>query len=573
VQWATQYIADLANRQIFDGYSDGTFQPQNTVTRIEAITAAVRLMGLRDTAESSAKMQTQLNFKDASQVPSWAIGYVATAVENNLFGESDSQVNPNQAANRIWATTLLVKALGLQSEAEAKMNVKLSFTDANKIPAGAVGYVEIAIEKGLVNGFEDNTFRPNQEVTRAEIAALLDRAGNQLPTNSDGLVTGTVAAAVSNNVLTLTNAGQTENLTLDSNAFIYRGGTQVSSSALQAGDVVKTRSYNNNVIYVEVTQPVGTQLTANNGITTGTVTALVNNNVLALSTNGQTANLTLSPNTFIYRGGAQVSASALQVGDVVSATSYNNVVVSVEVTQPVGTQLTANNGITTGTVTALVNNNVLTLSTNGQTANLTLSPNTFIYRGGVQVSASALQVGDVVSTTTYNNVVVSVEVTQPISGTASQSTNNGLVTGTVVSPVNNNVLTVTNNAGQTVTLALNSNTSIYRGGAQVSASALQAGDVVNAYSTNNAVNLVQVTSSSEVQNLNVSGTLNSTTRDSQGKISTISINQVNSNGSMQTSLYAVSPTVTISGDASQLVQNHSILLQGSNQVVSTIVIQ
>lgn len=494
VQWAAKYIADLANRQIFDGYSDGTFQPQNTVSRIEAITAAVRLMGLRDKAESSAEMQTQLNFKDAAQVPSWAVGYVATAVENNLFAESDDQVNPNQPANRIWATTLLVKALGLQSEAEAKMNVKLSFADANKIPAGSVGYVAVAIEKGLVNGFEDNTFRPNLPVTRAQIAALLDRAGDQLSTSSDGMVTGTVAAAVSNNVLTISSGGQTGNLTLDPNAFIYRDGAKVSASALQTGDVVKTRSYNNIVIYVEVTQTAGTSTTINNGVTTGTATALVNNNVLTLSSNGVTTNLTLSPNAVIYRNGAQVSASSLQVGDVVSAVSYNNEVVSVEVTQPVGS-------------------------------------------------------------------------------TASQNTNNGLVTGTVISPANNNVLSVANSAGQTVTLVLNSNASIYRGGVKVSASALQAGDVVSAYFTNNVVDFIEVTSISQVQSLDVSGTLNSIILDSQGKISTISLNQVSSNGTVQTSVYSVSPAVTISGDMSQLVQNHSIELQGSNQVVSTIIIK
>ncbi|MFD0693329.1 S-layer homology domain-containing protein [Paenibacillus sp. GCM10027628] len=493
VQWASQYIADLANRQIFDGYSDGTFQPKNSVTRIEAITAAVRLMGLRNTAESSAKMQAHLNFKDADLVPSWAVGYVATAVENNLFAESDDLVNPGQAANRIWATTLLVKALGLQSEAEAKMNVQLPFTDSNKIPAGAVGYVEVAIEKGLVNGFEDNTFRPNQLVTRAQIAALLDRAGDQLPNSNDGLVTGTVVA-INNNVLQLTNAGQTETVTLDPNAFIYRGGVQTSASALQAGDVVKTRSYNNNVIFVEVTQPVGSTSDTNNGVTTGSVTALVINNVLTISSNGQTVNLTLSPNTFIYRNGTQVSASALQIGDVVSTRSYNNAVVSVEVTQPAG-------------------------------------------------------------------------------GTASQITDNGLVTGTVITAVNNNVLTVTNSAGQTVTLNLNPNANIYRNGLQVSASALQAGDVVDAYSANNSVYLIEVKSTGQVQNLNVSGTLNSITLDSQGKISTISINQVNSDNSVQTVVYSVSPAVTISGDMSQLVQNHSIALQGSNQVVSTIVIK
>lgn len=125
--WAVRYIMSLVSRRIFDGYPDGTFKPQETVTRIEAITAAVRLMGLRDQAESDEEKATKLNFHDAANVPSWAIGYVAVALENDLFAESETNVNPNQPADRLWATTLLVKALKLQDEAEANMNAKLPF--------------------------------------------------------------------------------------------------------------------------------------------------------------------------------------------------------------------------------------------------------------------------------------------------------------------------------------------------------------------------------------------------------------------------------------------------------------
>jgi hypothetical protein len=254
VSWAMRYIASLASKQVFEGYDDGTFKPNNNVTRIEAITAAVRLMGLRDQAESAAEMQTKLNFKDANAVPSWAVGYVAVAAEHNLFTETDAKVEPNKPADRLWATTLLVKALNLDTEAQAKMNEKLTFKDAGKIPAGSVGYVAVAVERGLVNGFEDNTFRPNVPVTRAQIAALLDRTGNQLPGSGNDAATGTVASAVANNTLTLTNGGQTLTYTLNPNTFVFRGGQQVTAAALQVGDQVRVRAVNDVVVYVEVLQ-------------------------------------------------------------------------------------------------------------------------------------------------------------------------------------------------------------------------------------------------------------------------------------------------------------------------------
>jgi hypothetical protein len=250
VEWAARYIASLASKKVFEGYEDGSFKPRNAISRIEAITAAVRLMGLRDQAESSAEMQTKLTFKDANQVASWAVGYVAVALENDLFNENDNSVQPQKSADRLWATVLLVKALKLDSEAKAKMNTPLTFKDADKIPAGSRGYVAVAIEKGLIDGFEDNTFRPNEPVTRAQLAALLDRTGDQI--DDKNTITGTVNSAVYNNILTITKDGTSSQLTLHPNAFVYRDGVQVNVSALQVGDQVKVRSYNNVIIFVEV---------------------------------------------------------------------------------------------------------------------------------------------------------------------------------------------------------------------------------------------------------------------------------------------------------------------------------
>lgn len=254
VEWALKNIASLSSKRVFEGYEDGSFKPRNTVTRIEAITAAVRLMGLRDKAESNEEKQTKLNFKDANKIPDWAVGYVAVALENDLFGESEDMVQPSKPADRLWATVLLVKAMKLDAEAKAKVNTQLSFKDAKQIPAGSVGYVAVAIEKGLIDGFEDNTFRPNMPVTRAQLAALLDRTDSQMPGQDQTTAVGKVTGTVSGNTLVLDQNGTLKTYALHPEVFVYRNGAKVSASQLQNGDVVRLRSYNNTVVFIEVTK-------------------------------------------------------------------------------------------------------------------------------------------------------------------------------------------------------------------------------------------------------------------------------------------------------------------------------
>ena len=255
-EWARKYIARLAADQIFDGYGDGTFRPNKEVTRIEAIIAAVRLMGFRTEAETAARLATELNFSDADHLekkfPS-AVGYVAIAVENDLFLETETHIKAEKAADRLWATMLLVKAMKWEDLAKAKMNVKLSFKDADKIPAGAVGYVAVAVEKGLVNGYEDLTFRPNKPVTRAELAVLLGQMDDQQPDSEDStLIRGTVTTAIASNVLTLTKDNVATSYAINSGAFIYRDGVKVTAAEIKVGDVVIAKIYNNEVIFLDV---------------------------------------------------------------------------------------------------------------------------------------------------------------------------------------------------------------------------------------------------------------------------------------------------------------------------------
>jgi len=263
VKWAQKYIAQLAAGRVFDGYNDGTFRPNQSVNRIEAIIAAVRMMGLREDAESQTKSSTELNFKDADHIKKKfpnAVGYVAVALENDLFFELDTHVQPEKSADRLWATMLLVKAMKLEAEAKAKMNIKLPFKDAKNIPAGSIGYVAVALEKGLISGYTDATFRPNKPVTRAELAALLGRMDDQQPEANDpgaaAGIQGTVHTAIDANVLTLNHDNKLTSYAIDPNAFIFRNGAKVTAADIKVGDKVVAKAYNNVVIFLEVTTSV-----------------------------------------------------------------------------------------------------------------------------------------------------------------------------------------------------------------------------------------------------------------------------------------------------------------------------
>lgn len=259
-QWAYAHIIRLASQGVFNGYEDGSFKPQNKITRIEALVAAVRLLGLQAEAEKAENMNATLNFKDFDKLKAkygWAVGYVAVALENDLFNEYDTAVQAEKPADRLWVAVLLVKALKLEAEAKTKMDYQLSFGDAGDIPAGAVGYVAVAVEKSLVTGYADGTFRPNKSITRAELAALLDRVGGQLPDDLiDGAFKGTVKSTTASSITISAADGSSLTLTLASDVFVFRNGVKASASALQAGDKVFLRVYDGKVLFIEVTQEV-----------------------------------------------------------------------------------------------------------------------------------------------------------------------------------------------------------------------------------------------------------------------------------------------------------------------------
>lgn len=340
LEWALEYVMRLAAKGVFTGYEDGTFKPKQKISRIETLTAAVRLMGLREQAESAAEMSTELQFKDADKLEKkypWAVGYVAVALENDLFAETETEIKPEVNATRLWSTVLLIKALKLEEEAKALNNTKLDFKDAKEIPAGSVGYVALALQKGIITGYEDKhgnkTFRPNQPVTRAELAALLDRTDGEMPDHDAQAIVGTLKAAPANGQLTVVKADNTElALAIDPTVFIFRDGKKAAVSELQAGDKLFVRTYQNKIVFIEVTEkaPVTTAFTE-----TGKVNTLTFNAQAKLATISITKEVNSQTTVLIYNVDANVSivgdVSKLTANQLVEVKGENNIVKTITI--------------------------------------------------------------------------------------------------------------------------------------------------------------------------------------------------------------------------------------------------
>ncbi len=163
--WAFENIAELTDRGVINGYSDGSFKPEGTISRAEWAKIMVGAAGI-------AASDTSVRFKDTKG--HWAVPYI-NAASNYLTAYSDNTYRPDQAVVREDVTMALVRLKGYSVD-DVDYSYLSKFKDQNSISNNVKAYVAVAVQKGLIDGFEDGTFRGQSTLTRAEATTLLWRA-------------------------------------------------------------------------------------------------------------------------------------------------------------------------------------------------------------------------------------------------------------------------------------------------------------------------------------------------------------------------------------------------------------
>lgn len=167
--WATPFIQELVNRGVIAGFPDGSFRPEEPVTRAQ-FAAMVRK------AFSKAPVRSQVQFVDVSS-SYWAASAINEAyVSGFLSGYPGNIFRPDENIPRAQVLVSLSNGLGY-SVAGQTDSVLLAYNDSASIPTYARTSIAAATEKRIVVNYPDvSTLAPNQVATRAEVAAFIYQA-------------------------------------------------------------------------------------------------------------------------------------------------------------------------------------------------------------------------------------------------------------------------------------------------------------------------------------------------------------------------------------------------------------
>lgn len=227
--WAEPYVLKMQGKDVVKGYPDGSFKPNQKMTRAEAVTMMARSQGAPQGAGQTA-------YADA---PDWAACYINWAVDKKVLtpGQDNNQLQPDRPATRIWVAQMAVRALGLEDQARALKDTSLPFKDAPAIPAGMAGYVKIAYDKGIFAGYPDYTFQPNNPISRAEMCIIMSCLNAVM--NNEVLGTITTVDAGSLTVAGSVYGSGSSSIAIAPNATVWINNTPATVNDLKPGDVVE----------------------------------------------------------------------------------------------------------------------------------------------------------------------------------------------------------------------------------------------------------------------------------------------------------------------------------------------
>lgn len=170
--WYYQFVDYVTSKGYFNGVADKTFAPADNMTRAMFVTVLFRFDGAKGDRSQSA-------FTDVAP-GEWYTDAINWAAANRIVdGVGNGKFAPNDPITRAQMCTMIERYLDLYRKA---WKVTLPETgsvsvmvDESAIPAYALAAVKQCQRHGLVNGFEDGTFRPNDLSTRAQVAAVIYR--------------------------------------------------------------------------------------------------------------------------------------------------------------------------------------------------------------------------------------------------------------------------------------------------------------------------------------------------------------------------------------------------------------
>jgi hypothetical protein len=551
--WGLDDVIKMNVKGIFKGRGEGIFAPGAKITHQEAAVAVVRLMDKEDAAKAltATEVDTLLaGIGDQKNIAAWARPSVAMLVKVGAL-DKDSPFRPLDDATRLDVAVLLVNAMGLKAEAQAKMSTELHFKDAKLIPANLVGYVAVAVDHQLITGYEDQTFRPQQAVKRIEMAVMMGRADRLVDREKQDEVKGTVKSVDSaNNSFVVTAGDKDVSLIMANNASIFIDKAEKDLVDLKAGMKVEVKlNSDGKVVYVEAKTEAATPAPAITGAITALTASTPTN--LALVSIANVA-YPLSPSAAITLNGQAATFADLRVGDTVKATANLGLVVKLEVQRAATTVSGTVAAVTAATQTALAKVS-LSVTTNGTTttADYPVAANVVVKLNGQAVQLADLRASDTATLTISANLVTMIEAQRPVTTVTGSVAAVAAATQTALAKVS---LSVSANGATTTTdYPVVANAVVKVNGQAAQLADLRVTDVATLSISAGVVIKIEVQRTAST----VSGTVGAVVAATSAAPATITLS-VTVNNSATAAVYTLAPTVTykLNGQAAQFSDVH-----------------
>ena len=166
--WAADYVDFLYNADITTGYSDGSFRPNQNISRAQFAVMLYRYLKL----DESKYADVSLPFADLDTIPEYAIPAVKALYTEGVISGAEKNgrlyFNPNNALTRAQAAAMIGR-----TQAKGYALANLTFTDSGKIPGYADYYIRTMAAQGVINGYSDGSFKPHSNITRGQMAKIL----------------------------------------------------------------------------------------------------------------------------------------------------------------------------------------------------------------------------------------------------------------------------------------------------------------------------------------------------------------------------------------------------------------
>lgn len=180
--WAYTQINEMSQKAIINGYPDGTFKPENGITKLEAMLLIARSLGLNESVYSDLYSKIYGIYKE--ELKSLPIDYKAETaflIFKGVFSVDEikdiyNNNEENDPLHRYEVAEYLARAMGVYGTLN---DSDTGYSDENIIPDSSRPYVKYVKDEGLMLGMDASNFVPDYEVTRAQMAVILYRIINK----------------------------------------------------------------------------------------------------------------------------------------------------------------------------------------------------------------------------------------------------------------------------------------------------------------------------------------------------------------------------------------------------------